>query len=587
MFYSVSLAKQFGLAGLVLMLFLGSIYLAEAATTTIGVSQDTFSTTFSPSKQRGDRNFIRVQDVNKTTHKYKHMHRGFVQTDVSSIPNDVVVNTATLRLYVSEVSKAGLVDVQMVSEAWDESSLTMKTVPNVDFITLATLDVSLADVGSYVEIDLTDQVASWVSASSTNHGLMLSPRGTAVEFGTKEGGQAAELYMDYSETIALGRPYIISTFEDYTVGFGETATIYTNPDYIYDYTVDWGDGTVTQHTGDASHVYLFTDVFEGPFVKITGDFPAPYSPGGENDGILTSVLQWGDTQWQSMERAFYDPREQLGIVATDTPKLSEVESMSEMFASPEGHGSTFEGTPIDFSLWDTSNVTDMSRMFQGQAFSYVSSDAGLSNWDVSNVTNMGGMFNGVSGSGGIDLTNWDTSSVTDMSEMFANIDQLSSYVGDLSGWNVSNVTSTQDMFTGATLDQGTDLSSWDTSSVTNMSGMFGPSDISARTLDDIGDISTWNTSQVADMSNLFDRGYDAPFSLGTWDLSSLISSIDLPNMSPIDYSGTLIGWATQSPSLNSGVNANSFNQYNNSATSSRDLLINTHNWTINDGGLEL
>jgi len=103
----------------------------------------------------------------------------------------------------------------------------------------------------------------------------------------------------------------------------------------YDYTVDFGDGTVlTNQTGDASHTYAATGTYT---VNINGIFPNIYMGFISNPDILKikSVDQWGDIQWQSMEYAFrycYD----LVINATDIPDLSQVNSMKGMFSSISG-----------------------------------------------------------------------------------------------------------------------------------------------------------------------------------------------------------------------------------------------------------
>lgn len=70
----------------------------------------------------------------------------------------------------------------------------------------------------------------------------------------------------------------------------------------------------------------------------------------------------------------------------------------------------------DISGWDVSNVTDMSRMFQG-ATSFNNGDApGESNNPLT----------------------WNTSNVTDMGYMFY---LARSFNQDISGWNVDNVNS--------------------------------------------------------------------------------------------------------------------------------------------------
>ena len=68
------------------------------------------------------------------------------------------------------------------------------------------------------------------------------------------------------------------------------------------------------------------------------------------------------------------------------------------------------------------------------------------NLDTSNVTNMSGMFNGCSSLESLDLSNFDTSNVTNMANMFRNCNSLESL--DLSNFDTSNVTNMSYMFHG-------------------------------------------------------------------------------------------------------------------------------------------
>src|SRR5690554_4575412 len=75
----------------------------------------------------------------------------------------------------------------------------------------------------------------------------------------------------------------------------------------YDYTIDFGDGTVQNNlTGDAFHTYSTPGFYT---VSITGDFPRIRfgnftSPNDPMPSKIKSVEQWGDIQWLSMEAAF-------------------------------------------------------------------------------------------------------------------------------------------------------------------------------------------------------------------------------------------------------------------------------------------
>ena len=99
---------------------------------------------------------------------------------------------------------------------------------------------------------------------------------------------------------------------------------------------------------------------------------------------------------------------------------------------------------FDLSGLNTSGVTDMSYAFSGLK---VSEYFNVNNIDVSNVTNMNSCFDFFDYNQNynyvLDLTKWDTSKVTDMSKMFRGIG-LNAI--NILGLNASSVTKGQNMF---------------------------------------------------------------------------------------------------------------------------------------------
>ena len=116
---------------------------------------------------------------------------------------------------------------------------------------------------------------------------------------------------------------------------------------------------------------------------------------------------------------------------------------------------------------DTSNVTDMSKMFY-DCTSLTTLD--LSNFNTSKVTDMIGMFEACSGLTTLDISNFDTSNVVNMERMFSNCSSLTTL--DLSSFNTSNVTYMSWMFYDCSRLTTLDISNFDTSNVMNMSKMF-------------------------------------------------------------------------------------------------------------------
>ena len=119
------------------------------------------------------------------------------------------------------------------------------------------------------------------------------------------------------------------------------------------------------------------------------------------------------------------------------------------------------------NLLDTSNVTDMSHMFQS-CIKLTNID--LSSFDTSQVTNMGEMFSGSTRLIILDVSNFDTSQITDMSYMFENCSSLTSL--DVSNFDTSNVTNMNYMFKNCSKLTSLDFRNATFDKVTSYNNMF-------------------------------------------------------------------------------------------------------------------
>ena len=334
---------------------------------------------------------------------------------------------------------------------------------------------------------------------------------------------------------------------------GRTITIPIHADSSYRYTVDWGGDEpedteiYTSSTMGATHTYPDVDAVTDYKVAITGVFPRIYFNNAFQVGDtfkIISIDQWGNNRWDSMESAFFGCTN-LGYTAKDTPDLSQVTDMSNMFES----ANVFNG---GIGGWDVSNVTNMESIFlNAHVF-----NGDIGEWNVGNVINMESMFR-FAFKFNQDIGGWDVSQVTNMEDMF---NRVSEFNQDISDWDVSNVTNMYDMFNRASAFNQ-NIGGWDVSKVTTMQNMFER----ATAFDQ--DIGGWDVSQVTIMSGMF--------AVATPSAAATLS-ID-------NYDALLAGWSMLE--LQSGVPFSAGNnQYCNQPA--RDVLTNMPNrWSITDEGI--
>ncbi len=210
-------------------------------------------------------------------------------------------------------------------------------------------------------------------------------------------------------------------------------------------------------------------------------------------------------------KLWLDPTDKTAYYYTEPEKVYLNANSSKMFYL-EYNGQKIKNIlEIDLSSFDTSQVTDMSSMFQGMS-NLTTLD--LSNFDTSQVTDMSFMFSNISNLTTINLSSFDTSKVTNMRAMFFNMSEKLTTI-NLSNFDTSQVTDMSSMFQGMSNLTTLDLSNFDTSKVTNMSQMF-LGIFKLTTLD----LSNFDTSKVTNMRYMFYYMFD----LTTLDLSNFDTS---------------------------------------------------------------
>jgi surface protein len=344
----------------------------------------------------------------------------------------------------------------------------------------------------------------------------------------------------------------------------------------FQFTGALGDYDVVAKQGEST-IQTFNDLSDAATITFTnpGIYDLEVTPKGTNgfnrinfnDGgdklKLTDIKQWGTIAWSSFDSAFSGCENML-VTATDRPNLSSVTNMRLMFYNASS------ANP-DTSNWDVSNVTSMQRMFESATVA----NPDTSNWNVSSVTDMYRMFESAT-SANPDTSNWDVSNVTNMVAMFR---YSTSANPDVSNWNVSSVTNMYRMFESATV-ANPDTSNWDVSSVTNMRLMF----YNASSANP--DTSNWDVSNVTSMSLMFESASSANPDVSSWDVSNVTDMALMFENSALSTTNlTLIyeNWSLLTLQQDVSFGAPDA-QYNTSGQAGKDIMTDTYNWTITDGG---
>lgn len=295
------------------------------------------------------------------------------------------------------------------------------------------------------------------------------------------------------------------------------------------------------------------------------------APSPSSDAIkLIGVEQWGDILWNNMDYAFSGTSNLTSIIAPDTPNLSNVTTMREMFSYAVKLTSV-----AGINNWDVSNVITMRSMFQeANVF-----NSNIGNWNTGNVRNTQDMFNGAIAFNQ-PIGNWNVSKDTTMYRMFQTASAFNQNIGS---WMVDSVINMGSMFKSA-LAFNQNISGWNVSKVKRMDFMFNQASAFNQP------IGIWNVSSDTTMNSMFFNAHVFNQQLSSWNLINVLNVTDMfrrTALSCSNYSNTLIGWAANPNTPNGRSLTNntlsadgSAIKYSTDGQTARNTLTSTKGWTI-------
>ena len=239
-----------------------------------------------------------------------------------------------------------------------------------------------------------------------------------------------------------------------------------------------------------------------------------YTPTG------TVTEQWNADVDNSGSIKAYVEGTKLIIAGNGAGKIFANADSKYAFAADLPYASFKNLTTIEgLNLLDTSNVTDMSFMFD---YCEKLTSLDLSGFDTSQVTKMVGIFRNCSSLTNLDVSNFNTAQVTDMNQMFGYCKALTSL--DLSHFDTSKVTRMDNLVCECRKLTNLNISSFDTSQVVYMTGMFGYCEALTSL-----DLSHFDTSKVTNMSNMFlyCTGLRTIYASELWSTASVTSSTQM------------------------------------------------------------
>ena len=154
----------------------------------------------------------------------------FIKFDLSDHSDDLIgddISSATLRVYIQRVLRAGEVTFAIPNVDWDEGSLTGNDYPtSFSNSSYATADIKTSDKADYLEIDITDIAQDWFDGGG-NYGVAILPTSgdnARIKFGSQRvSSKRPEVVIEATDAVAVG-------YENFGLGIATFTQSYSGDD---------------------------------------------------------------------------------------------------------------------------------------------------------------------------------------------------------------------------------------------------------------------------------------------------------------------------------------------------------------------
>jgi len=183
----MKLRVQTGLATIALLLFCSSGW---TDTVSLPLTDDAYIHGLRPTSNYGTQDVIFV-----TSYGPK---QGLVRFDAASIAG-LEINSATLKLYLNDIERAGAISIHAILSSWGESTVTWNNQPPAEASATAVVELSTADEGAVISIDVTEVARRWADGSLADGGFLIITADSIKAYfdaHEKSGGITAALDVD-------------------------------------------------------------------------------------------------------------------------------------------------------------------------------------------------------------------------------------------------------------------------------------------------------------------------------------------------------------------------------------------------------